>query len=72
MKTFTQKTNDFISDNNLPYSIELFNTVLANIKQDAKNIEQETLRTLNLNKNVINNNSYILNSICYSVKNYKF
>jgi hypothetical protein len=72
MKTFTQKTNDFILDNNLPYSIELFNTVLANIKQDAKNIEQETLRTRNLNKNLINNNSYILNSICYSVKNYKF
>jgi hypothetical protein len=55
-KTFVQKTNDYINQNNLNYSRELFNQILELIKNDKNNIIDEQIRILELNNNSINNN----------------
>jgi hypothetical protein len=41
MKTFTQKTNDFLKANSLPYSPEIFNTIYNKLKNEPIDILEE-------------------------------
>jgi ribosomal protein S20 len=66
MKTLTQKTNDFINENNLEFSPKLFKSIFETIKADKNNIIEENLRVENLNNQRINNNYNILANMCYS------
>jgi hypothetical protein len=70
MKTLTQKTNDFINENNLEFSPKLFNSIFETIKADKNNIINENLRVENLNNQPINKNYNILTNMCYSKNKY--
>jgi hypothetical protein len=66
IKTYVQKTNDFINENNLSYSPELFKNILQLMKNDKNNIIEEQIRVSKLNNNPINDNYNLLNNMCYS------
>jgi hypothetical protein len=66
--TFTQKAANFMKENNLNYSPELFSSILENIKKDDNNIVEENKRVSNLNNQIENKNYNLLNNICYSRK----
>jgi hypothetical protein len=68
IKTFVQKSNDFIKENNLSYSPELFKNILELIKNNKNNIIEEKLRVANFNNQSINENYDVLANICYSRK----
>lgn len=72
IKTYVQKANDFINENNLEYSPELFKSILETIKADLNNIIEENLRVENLNNQPINNNYNILTNMCYSKNKNKY
>ena len=68
MKTFVQKANDLIKENNLTYSPELFNSILQQVKNNTKNIIEEELRLSTLNNQPKNENYNLLSNMCYSRK----
>ena len=68
MKTLTQKTNDFLKANNLPYSLEIFNTIYNKLKNEPINILEEKTRVSKLNLQPINENYNYMANICYSKK----
>jgi len=68
IKTFVQKSNDFIKENNLSYCPELFKNILELIKNNKNNIIEEKLRVANFNNQPINENYNFLANMCYSKK----
>ena len=68
IKTYTQKATDFMKQNNLAYSPELFNSILKSIKNNPTNIIEEELRLANLNNQSVNENYNLLSNMCYSKK----
>ena len=68
MKTFVQKANDLIKENNLTYSPQLFNSILQQVKNNPKNIIEEELRLSTLNNQPENENYNLLSNMCYSRK----
>ena len=68
IKTYLQKANDFMKQNNLAYSPELFNFILKSIKDNPNNIIEEELRVKNLNNQIVNENYNLLSNMCYSIK----
>ena len=66
--TFTQKAANFMKENNLNYSPELFSSILENIKRDDNNIIEENKRVSNLNNQIENKNYNLLSNMCYSKK----
>ena len=68
MKTFVQKTNQFIQENNMTYSTELFKEIYSKISSDINNITDESFRLSRLNNQSTGENYNLLSNMCYSKK----
>ena len=55
MTTLVQKTNDLMKERNLSYSLELFNNLFEEVKNNIQNVEEENIRVSKLNTNKYSN-----------------